>query len=181
MYNKSHAIAIRKIRFSESSLVVTWLTSGHGKVKTLARGALRAKSPMRGMIDLFHRAAITWKPARRSDLHTLTEASLLQAFVPHAPAHLTIGLAAYFAALTNLVTQPGEPVPRVHALLERGLDHLQGHAASVRALLHFERELCRELGVWDASASTKPEDALRLYGGCLPAGREALLHDLEIL
>jgi recombinational DNA repair protein (RecF pathway) len=47
------AILLRKMKLTETSLIVTWLTEHHGKLKTVAKGARQAKSRFAGRLDLF--------------------------------------------------------------------------------------------------------------------------------
>ena len=49
----SIAILMRKIRFSDTTLIVEWLTEDFGRLKTIAKGALRPKSTFAGKLDLF--------------------------------------------------------------------------------------------------------------------------------
>ena len=50
---RAEGIVLRKQPVTESSLIVTWFTREHGKLKTLAKGARRPKGPFQGKIDLF--------------------------------------------------------------------------------------------------------------------------------
>lgn len=159
------AILIRRTRWSDSSLIATWFTAGHGKTATIAKGARRVGSPFAGMLDLFHRAEIAYAPARRGDLHTLREVRLQQAFDQSSPANLY--LCGYFAELVDMATQPGEPAPGVHDLLGRAVEHLRTRPASRRALDFFEDELCAHLGVGGGSALA----AIETYCGRVPASR----------
>ena len=49
---KSQAIIIRLVEFSESSCVVTMFTRDFGKIGALAKGARRPKSPFESALDL---------------------------------------------------------------------------------------------------------------------------------
>src|SRR5688572_30111926 len=71
------AILLRKTRFSDTSLIITWLSLEHGKVKTIAKGALRAKSRFSGTLDLFFTCEIAIARSQKSELHTLREAVLI--------------------------------------------------------------------------------------------------------
>ena len=51
---RAEAIVLRVQPVTESSLLVLWFTREFGKLKTLAKGARRPKSPMRGRLDLFY-------------------------------------------------------------------------------------------------------------------------------
>ncbi len=68
---ETEAILIRRQPWSDTSLIVTWFTLGHGKVGTMARAARRTHSPFAGVLDLFHRVEIAYVPGRRGPLGTL--------------------------------------------------------------------------------------------------------------
>src|SRR6266478_1179930 len=52
------AILLRKRKFSDTSLIVSWCTESLGCIQTVAKGARRAKSPFAGRLDLFFEADI---------------------------------------------------------------------------------------------------------------------------
>ena len=110
---QTEAILIRKQPWSDTSLITTWLTSGHGKITAMARAARRPASPFAGRLDLFHKAEIGYAMPKRGSLHTLREVRLLEVFAATSASNLF--LCGYFAELIDLVTQPGEPFPRIHA------------------------------------------------------------------
>src|SRR4030095_6438976 len=49
----TEAILLRKRKFSDTSLIVSWCTESLGCVQTMARGARRQKSPFAGKMGLF--------------------------------------------------------------------------------------------------------------------------------
>lgn len=165
------AILIRRHAWSDTSLVLTWSTAAHGKVRTMAKGARRAGSPFTGRLDLFHRVEIGYQPARRGDLHTLREVRLVDPFQSTAASNLF--LAGYFAELVDRTTEPGHPVPEIHDLLARALTHLGANAATGRALVFFEEELCRFLGILEAPGAALA--SLERYCGKIPASRAEAL------
>jgi DNA repair protein RecO (recombination protein O) len=158
--------------------VVTWLSEACGKIKTVAKGARRPRSPFAGKLDLFYEAEIQFVRSRRSDLHTLKEAALREPFEGLRLDFHRVELASYFVELLDLVTEPEHPVPDLLDLLRRGLTYLNGNAPNLRALLHFEAELARLQGVHGAPGVT-PAVALGRLLGRLPATRPALLKKLE--
>src|SRR5947207_9274720 len=74
------AILLRKRKFSDTSLIVSWCTESLGCIQTVAKGARRARSPFAGKLDLFFEAEIQIARSRRSDLHSLTEVALMNPF-----------------------------------------------------------------------------------------------------
>lgn len=170
---RSHAILLRKSRLTESSLIVTWLSACHGRIKTVAKGALRAKSRLSGVLDLFHLCEIQFQPARSGDLHSLRDASLLQPFAGLRTDYPRICMASYAVELVERSTEAAFPVPEIFSLFERALRYLDVNPASLRALRHFERELVRLLGVSDPAVPA--ELVLERLLHRLPASREDLL------
>lgn len=171
------AILLRRTRLTETSLIVTWLTERHGKLKTVARGARAPKSRFAGRLDLFYLCEIDFARSRRSELHTLREVLLRN---PHAGLRVDPGrvtLAAYFVELIELVTEPDHPVPEVFDLLARALAHVDANAPSLRALQHFERELVKLLGIEHPTVS--PSIALGRVYHYLPTGRAAMVARLR--
>src|SRR2546430_16683400 len=55
----TEAILLRKRKFSDTSLVVSWCTELIGCIQTIAKGARRPKSPFAGKLDLFFEAEIS--------------------------------------------------------------------------------------------------------------------------
>ena len=171
--NQTHAILLRRTRLTETSLIVTWLTPEYGRIKTVAKGALRPKSQMTGILDLFHLCDIQFQPARSGDLHGLREALLLNPFSGVRTEYPRIALGAYAVELIERCTEPNAPLPEIFDLLERALRFLDTHEASRRALLHFESELVRLLGI--TQPDVLPEVSLEGLLHRLPIARGELL------
>jgi len=166
------AILLRRTRFSETSLIVTWLSRDHGKIKTMARGALRPKSAFAGMLDLFFEAEIAFSRSARSEIHTLREAVLRNPFEGLRKDYGRVELASYFVELLDLLTEPDHPSPELYDLLRRALAYLEANTPNLKALLHFEKELARLLGVYAGDSPALP--ALQRLAPRLPEARRAL-------
>ena len=165
------AIVLRKSSWSETSLIITWLTEGLGTVRTVARGARRPGSAFAGRIDLFYEAEISLQLSRRGDLHTLCEMGAVRTFDAGRAGSGGFYLAAYFAELAGTVAAPMHPAPEIFDLLRRGLAYVQKVPVGEVALKHFERELCRILGVHDAGGEMSSQRALTALCGSLPRSR----------
>src|SRR5438034_6236609 len=74
------AILLRRRKFSDTSLIVSWCTESLGCIQTVAKGARRAKTPFAGRLDLFFETEIQIARSRKSHLHTLTEVVLKNPF-----------------------------------------------------------------------------------------------------
>jgi DNA repair protein RecO (recombination protein O) len=141
------AILLRKTKLSDTSLILTWLTDDHGKLKTVAKGARQPKSKFVGRLDLFFDCEISLVRSRKSDLHTLREVVLRNPHEGLRSEYERVSLASLFVEWLELVTEPEHAVPELSDLFRRGLSYLDEHSATVRALEHFENEMVRLLGI----------------------------------
>jgi DNA repair protein RecO (recombination protein O) len=175
--NTSEAIVIRLTRLTETSLIVHWFTETHGLVKTMAKGARRARSPFSGQIDLFFGGEVAFIHAKHGELHTLCEVAVRHWREGLRKNYTSTLLAAYCCQLLETAVEPEHPEPELHDLLKRALDHLDHTPPSQRALLHFEAELARLLGV---SHGQQPAHlSLRNALGTLPPSRAELVERLS--
>jgi DNA repair protein RecO (recombination protein O) len=164
----TQAIVIRLTRLTETSLIVHWFTEAHGLVKTVAKGARRAKSPFAGQLDLFFGGEITFSQARHGELHSLREVAIRQWREGLRRTYTSTLLAAYCCQLLEAAVEPEHPDPGLHDLLKRALDHLDAAPPSLRARL---------LGIThhQSPADLSLRDAL----GMLPASRGELIERLS--
>lgn len=149
-------IVLRTHPVTESSLIITWFTREFGKLKTLAKGARRPKSPFRGRLDLFYRDELVFGRSRRSDLHLLQECFLEE---PHAPLResvVRLARASYACELVELATEWEDPDPQVFDLLEQGLSDAEQDRGAI-LLLWFQLHLLAAVGWaprWPAATGT---------------------------
>lgn len=169
---KTSGTLLRRVPLTETSLIVHWLTPDHGLLKTVAKGARRPKSPFAGRLDLFYRCEFVFVPARRGDLQTLSEVTVLDARDGVRASYLQTLAAAYFVKLLEQVAEPGVPMPDLADLLERALGYLTTCAPDWRAIRHFEKQLAECLGL--GSPEHPPAEVIRQTFGELPATRQEL-------
>ena len=161
-------------------MIVTWFTQSLGKLKTVAKGARRPKSPFAGRLDLFFAADITFALSRRSELHILREVSVRDPREGLRLQYERTLLAAYFVELVEMTTEFEHPAPEVYDLLRRALNYLDKAEPSRRAMMHFEGRLGRLLGViGEHNADVQPSQAILRLAGHLPPERGALLRALS--
>src|SRR5437667_867972 len=147
----TEAILLRKRKYSDTSLIVSWCTESLGCIHTIAKGARRPKTPFAGKLDLFFEAEISIVPSRRSTLHTLTEVMLKNPFAGIRRSYLRTRAAAYFVELIEICTESDHHEPALFQLLRRAFGYLDTHDPNRRAVLHFETELARIAGVHPAA------------------------------
>lgn len=173
------AILLRRIKLTESSLIVTWFTEAHGKLKTVAKGARRPKSPFAGRLDLFFAAEINYSRSRKGELHSLREVVVRDSREGLRTQYERTRMAAYFVELVEMTTEFEQPVPEIYDLLRRALDHLDKNEPTRRAMFHFEREMSRLLGVTgEHNPEADPAQAIVRLSGQLPKDRAKILKEL---
>ncbi|MGD1018861.1 MAG: DNA repair protein RecO [Verrucomicrobiia bacterium] len=142
---RAEGIVLRRQTVTESSLVVTWYTREFGKLKTLAKGARRAKGPFQGKIDLFYRDEIVFLRSRRSDLHLLHDCFLEEAHTRLRNSVESLTAASYVCELVDLATEGEDPNKGIYELLATVLESLETSQDGV-LLIWFELRLLSAAG-----------------------------------
>jgi DNA repair protein RecO (recombination protein O) len=166
------------MRLTETSLIVTWCSEDQGLIKTVAKGALRPKSPLAGRLDLFLSANLAYTESRRSDLHSLREAEIANPRLGLRASWPRIAAASYFVQLIEQVAERATPIPELFDLLTRALDYLESYEPDQRAVLHYERQLARALGLQSTHGGTAIE-AIRHHFHFSATPRDALLRAIQ--
>lgn len=148
MIEQTQGIVLRVIRYSESSLIVHWLTEDAGRIATMAKGALRPKSEFRGKLDLFHHCQLTYQRSHRSTLHNLREISLTQVFDKLSRDMDKVTQATYAAQLISKSTEEDTPADGMFELLAYFLERLnKTKDTDLFHVLQLEFILLRILGL----------------------------------
>ncbi len=130
---RTEAVVLRGVDYSETSRIVTMLTPGRGRVACMAKGARRKQSPLAAVLDTFNRVEMVyyWKDGRA--VQQLSEAALLDGFGP-IKAHLEkSAYAAWPAELAGKVAHENEPSETLYATFVDGLNSLAAWQGDVRA------------------------------------------------
>jgi len=61
---RDEALLLRRIPYSDTSLICHFLTVQHGRIALMARGARRPKSPFRASLEPLYGLQISWRPGR---------------------------------------------------------------------------------------------------------------------
>lgn len=146
---KCHGTVIRRHPLTETSLIVVWCTAEHGIIRAVAKGARRPKSPFAGKLDLFFETEFEIAASKKSDLHVLRDLVVSDPRLPLRDSYPQTLAATYFVQLLDLVAEPETPIAPLYDLLSRGLDYLGNNQPNLRALLHYEKELAKALGIHD--------------------------------
>ena len=143
---KSEALVIRQVDFSETSRVVTLFTRDFGKISALAKGARRLKGPFESALDLLARCQIVFLRKSSSGLDLLTEAKLLDRFQPGSRDLVGLYGGYYVAELLASLSEEYDPHPTWYDEAARTLDRLEKSDNSRLAIIRFELVTLREIG-----------------------------------
>lgn len=143
---KTRAIILRVVEFSETSCVVTLFTEDFGKVGALAKGARRPKGPFEGAIDLLALVRIVLLRKSSDTLDLLTEAKLERRFRAGQRDLARLYAGYYVAELLSELTEQGDPHRELFRAAEATLRALDGDARVPETLLLFELTALLEAG-----------------------------------
>ena len=157
----AQGIILRVRPLTETSLIIHWLTTEHGRISTVAKGAQRPKSGFRGKLDLLFEGEFMFRRGRRSDLHILREVKIQQ---PHPAIREDIPrlqLLAYATHFIERTTEPEAPLLGIHAIITTLLAHLDTHPARPALVYSLEMKLLNELGLAPALNESPLEGGMR--------------------
>jgi DNA repair protein RecO (recombination protein O) len=143
---KTRAIVLRVVPFSESSCVLTLFTEDFGKRSALAKGAWRPKGPFEGALDLLALVRIVFLPKSSEALDLLTEARLERRFRAAQRDLARLYGGYYVAELLLELTEPGDVHRELFAVADQTLQALDRDAPVAPTLLAFELAALRHLG-----------------------------------
>ncbi len=174
---KALGVVLRTTDWSETSRIATIWTREFGKVRVLAKGGRRLKSPFESSLDLLTVCSIVFLRKSNDSLNLLTEAQVVTRY-----SQLRLDLAALYAAyyvaeLMSEWTEDYDPHPVLFdellaTLAIFGMESAQKESFAVGArLVRFELVFLRELGY---------SPALEVCAACgkpLSEGRVAFTHE----
>lgn len=184
------AFVLHTSAYRETSLLVEAYSRNHGRIGLIAKGARRAKTGLRPVLNPFQPLLLGW--SGKGDLATLTGAEPVETTPPLIGEALYCGF--YMNELLMRLMHRHDPHERLFDAYQTALTRLQDSNRQDAALRVFEKHLLQELGyglVLDHVVGTKTAlDPNALYDylperGPLPAdGREpegVLIHGRSLL
>ncbi|MDP8246838.1 MAG: DNA repair protein RecO [Candidatus Tritonobacter lacicola] len=149
---KAEGVVIRRRLFSDTSLIATFFTDRFGKVRVIAKGALRRGSPLRGKLDLFMRNSILFYHGR-GDLHIVKECDTIGSYGGIRDDLDRIVAASYIAEIVDGLTLPEAPDGSLYALLVQSLAALNASDRPVQVAACFAPRLLSVLGIFPRYSS----------------------------
>ena len=160
MILKDQAIVLRLYPFGNTSRIVVWLTSGHGKLATLAKGSQRPGNVLLGQFDLFYTCEILFYAKEQRNLHVLKECFPLESRLVFRHDWRACAAASYAASLLDRAMPFGPAPAGLFGLMEETLIRLTARSPGPAFLPRFELRLLRELGLapaWDACTQCRAD------------------------
>lgn len=177
-FASTQAIVLRKTKLTETSLIVSLLTEDYGRIKAVAKGARKNIGSFSGQIDLFYLCEVNLRTSKKSELHTLVEARLVEAHSAIREHYLRLLFASYASELIELATEPEHASPELFNLMQRLLIYLSEKSPDRRALSYFEMEICRASGIKPSSEAHASRELFRHFHK-LPESRKELIASLK--
>ena len=180
---KTEAICLDIRPWSRTSHVVSWLTP-MGKVATVVKGAVRAKSQFLGQYDLNYTCDIVYYARAKGELHALRECVPVEMREELRGDYRKLALAGYMRRLVAELAPQGEECRAWYEELGKRLDlcKLIGRgedaASTCSLLLQFELEVLKLAGLKPDFGRFK-EIANACCGGRDGTGEEWLPFSLE--
>ncbi|MBI3317252.1 MAG: DNA repair protein RecO [Candidatus Omnitrophica bacterium] len=143
---KTEAIVLKTMPFRSTSLIVTFYTREFGKIKGIVKG-VRQEGEMRGSLyELFSRVEIIYYEKLKSDLHLVSEGSLLESYASLREDLRRIATASYFVELVEELTEFYDPHRPIFDLLDLSFRYLASISFEKIAAI-FEIHLLSEIGL----------------------------------
>lgn len=176
---RNTGLVLHTFPFADTSLIVRWLTQSGGRISTIAKGARRPKSPLRGKLDLFYEADFSFNRSRSSTLHILHEVIVLDIHAGLRKNYLALCQAAYCARLIERVTEDETPVPELYTLLRNVVKVLSSSTPNSLVVLAFELKLLAESGLSPDWSKAGLRPAVATLGKELPRSDFACVSGLR--
>lgn len=116
---RDQGVVLRTMRLGEADRIVTLVTSGHGKVRAVAKGVRKTKSRFGARLEPLSHVSLLLYEGRELDI--VSQAESLDHFRAIRDDLDRMGRAASMLEAVDQVAQEREPSPRLYQLLVGGL------------------------------------------------------------
>jgi DNA repair protein RecO (recombination protein O) len=147
---KTTAIVLRVIPFSETSCIVNMFTRDFGKITAMAKGARRPKSPFEAALDVLAICRIVFLDKSSGAMGLLTEAKLERRFRAAATNLKRLYAGYYVIELLKILTDEGDSNPQLFDLAVEVINSIDSKEFEdeqlSRHLFQFELKMLELLG-----------------------------------
>lgn len=157
---KTEAFVLRSQPFRSSSLIITVFSRTFGKIRGMVKGVRREGLPCPSTFEPFTLLEIVYYEKIHSDLHLISDSSILESFEGLRIDIESLATAYYFSELVDQLTQPHDPHEAIFELLHSSFQWLCSMPPCLLSRF-FEIRMLFEVGL------------LPHLEGCLSCGRGA--------
>ena len=137
-------IVIRRHKFGEADRLITLFTADFGKVRAIAKGAMRPGSKLGGNVELLTHSQLML--ARGRNLDIITQAQAIDIFLPIRDSLELMSCGFYLSELVDTFTEENVQDAEMFDLFLNTLRELARARDSERVLRYFELRLLNHLG-----------------------------------
>ena len=141
---QTEAIIIKRHKFGEADRLVTLFTSDFGKVRAIAKGAMRPKSKLGGNVELLTYSQLML--ARGRNLDIITQAQAIDNFLPIRESLELMSGGFYLTELVDAFTEENVEDRELFDLFLNTLKEMAASSDMERALRYFELRLLNHMG-----------------------------------
>ena len=140
---QTDAIIIKRHKFAEADRLLTLFTADYGKMRAIAKGAMRPGSKLGGNVELLTYSRLML--ARGRNLDIVTQAQAIDTFLPLRESLELMSCGFYLSELVDTFTEDGVEDRELFELLLNTLRELVSVESGERVVRYFElRILDRE-------------------------------------
>ncbi len=143
---KAEGVILRRIKYSETSLIVSVYTKEFGKVGLIAKGARNPKSKFVGSLEPATYLSIIYYHKNGRELQFLSEAEPIRSNSSIIKSIRKVAVAFAILNLVDSVVSESESNKEIFALLSDTLSTLNDTETDVPILWYFEINLLRQVG-----------------------------------
>lgn len=169
MNAQTRGIVLKTTRYGEADLIVSILTAEGTRLQLFARSALKSKKRFGGgILEPTRYIQVSYEDRRsrmggESDLHTLREANMVEAFEGLRTDYARLELAlALVQSVYSIVRQGDASSPEIFNLLGNGLRAAQTSKELTRLRVHFDIRLLASQGVLEIEGEAAQLAALSI-------------------
>lgn len=141
---QTQGIIIKKRKFGEADRLLTIFTADYGKVRAIAKGAMRPKSKLGGNVELLTHSQLML--ARGRNLDIITQAQVVDNFLPIRDSLELMSCGFYLSELVDTFTEESVEDREMFDLFLSTLKELAEAREGDRILRYFELRLLSHLG-----------------------------------
>lgn len=121
---RDRAITLRRFDLGESSVIVSFFSRDHGRIKGVAKGAKKLKSVFSGRMEPFHSVELGYYGKEHTDLYRLRSVDIVTARVSIAEDLEKFSRACYVAELIEAGMKEHDPNVAVYDTAESAFEML---------------------------------------------------------